>query len=182
MEWLDIEQAFELFGVEIGTIVLLYIYIAAAVIFLVYSLAVLVIGSVAEALNVDDDGAFPAIAIGAGVFSASGGLSLIFFNTSPAWSLVWGTIGGLAAVALMLSAIRYLHTHQSNIIMDQQDFIGLTGTCSLPITPGREGQITVRTATGTETLAAYSAVEVSKGERVKIVGSRNVREVDVEKV
>lgn len=174
-----VDQTFKLLGLEVETMLLVYIYVIAASVSLIYVMLNYVIGSVTEIVGLDDDGTFPAVAIALGIFSASGGLSLFFMDASPRGSMLFGVIGGVIAFTLVVYSIRWLGANQANVVFNESALDGLTGTCYMSISPGKPGQVTIKIGGTGEVLKAWSEGEISEGDKVVVIDTRNAREVEV---
>ncbi len=174
-----IDQTFRLLGLEVETMLLVYIYVIAASLSLIYVILSYVIGSVTEIVGLDDDGTFPAVAIALGIFSACGGLSLFFMGASPRGSMLFGLIGGIIAFTLVIYSIRWLAANTANAVFNESALTGLTGTCYMSIGPGKPGQVSVKIGGAGEVLKAWSEIEISEGDKVVVVDTRNAREVEV---
>jgi hypothetical protein len=177
-----IEEGFSLFGQYFKTVSLLYVYAVAALICLIYVVITMIAGGIADWFSIDDDGVFPATAIGLGVFATVGGLSLFFFKATPSQSVLYGFAGGVAVALCVVFALNWLARNQSNMIVQATDLDGRTGTCSLRIRPGLPGQIEVSIGGVRRYLTAYAKEGVEVGQRVRIKTVRNSNEVDIEKL
>ncbi len=174
-----IDQTFRLLGLEVETMLLVYIYVIAASLSLIYVILSYVFGSVTEIVGLADDGTFPAVAIALGIFSACGGLSLFFMDASPRGSMLFGLIGGIIAFTLVIYAIRWLAANTANAVFSESALNGLTGTCYMSMGPGKPGQVTVNIGGAGEVLKAWSEVEISEGDKVVVIDTRTAREVEV---
>ena len=174
-----IDQTFRLLGLEVETMLLVYIYVIAASLSLIYVILSYVFGSVTEIVGLADDGTFPAVAIALGIFSACGGLSLFFMDASPRGSMLFGLIGGIIAFTLVIYSIRWLAANTANAVFSESALNGLTGTCYMSMSPGKPGQVTVNIGGAGEVLKAWSEVEISEGDKVVVIDTRTAREVEV---
>lgn len=90
-----------------------------------------------------------------------GGIGIIctqFFNCRPEWSLLWATVGGLAASGLMfLFYSQFLIRSQGSSEVRQSDLLGVQAEVTVPIGETTVGQVTYLTKSGRMSSMARSA-------------------------
>lgn len=177
-----IAESFQILGVEASTVTLLTIYAVAAIICLVYIFLSLTIGSLAELAHIGDGSTFPGIAAALGVFSALGGLSLFLFDATPQGSIVYGIVGGIITLLSIILTMGWVQKNQGNAVMTAESLEGLSGSCNMSMSASQAGQVMVVVNGCEEILKAWSQSQISKGDKIRVVGVRNAREVDVVKI
>jgi membrane protein implicated in regulation of membrane protease activity len=105
-------------------------------------------------------------------FGGIGVLSLQLFGISPALSLVWATVGGLAAGGLMyLFYSQFLIRSQASSELRRGEVVGLEAEVTVPISESAPGQVTYATKSGRMSSMARSAdgEPIPRGQFVQIV-------------
>lgn len=104
-----------------------------------------------------------------------GGIGVIcgqLFETSAAMSLVWATVGGLAAAGLMyLFYSRFLIGSQASSELQRGELVGLDAEVTVPISDNSAGQVSYSTKAGrmSSMARAVDGKAIPRGQFVKIV-------------
>jgi membrane protein implicated in regulation of membrane protease activity len=105
-------------------------------------------------------------------FGGIGVLALQVFNVQPPLSLIWATVGGLAAGGLMyLFTSQFLVRSQASSELRRSELVGLHAEVTVPIGESSPGKVTYVTKSGRMSSMARSldGSEIPRGQFVTIV-------------
>lgn len=132
----------------------------------------LLLGDVFDFLNLDlaggDFAATPVFLAAVSAFGAGGLIGLKAFGLATGGSIVTGLGTGVAMGGLTALLFLALRRQESVEPFELSQLVGARGRCTVAITPGRRGRVSVHHAGMTRSFAATSSEAIAEGEEVVV--------------